>query len=184
MTLDTHMYIHDEVDVHQFFHHFRKLLGATGAHPYRDEDCEVYGHWTIGNELGIGLPALVTVHYSPGEALRPDGDACCDYCGPDDYHYHKPAHWAYVSMDTTYGYRDEQGRGCGDLHASYVAQLGQWLDERGIAWSWENEYDGSIHGGADRYERLTDLMQSGHRATRWFESWVLPAIAAELEQRP
>ena len=186
MTLDTRMYLQDEVDVHAFFHHFRELLGATDAHPYRDEDSEVYGHWVIGNQLGIGLPALVSVHYSPGAALRLDGDACSDYCSeyrdddgkPIAYHLHWPAHWAYVSMDTAYGYRDEHGRGCGDLHASYVAQLGQWLDERGVRWSWENEYDGSIHGGEDRYERLTDLMQSGHRATRWFESWVLPAIAS------
>lgn len=54
----------------------------------------------------------------------------------------------------------------------------QWLDERGIAWSWENEFSGEIHGGEDRYERLTDLMQGGHRAESWFGAWVLPAIEA------
>jgi hypothetical protein len=183
MTLDTCMYVHDEVDVHQLFHHFRTLLGAVPQHPYKDREYDwgTEGGWSIGNDIGIGLPALVRIYYRPGEPLRADGEACSDSCDPeDDYHWHKPAMWCEVSMDTAYGYHDELGRGCGDLHAAYVAQLGQWLDERSVSWSWENEFTGDIHAGPDRYERLRDLISSAADASAWFQTTVAPAIAAGL----
>lgn len=182
MTLDTRMYVHDEVDIHQFFHYFRSLLGAGPQHPYKDRESTwgEPGEWSIGNDLGIGLPALVSIDYRPGAALRPDGDTCSASCdAEDDYHNHPPAHWAAVSMDTAYGYRDAQGRNCGQLHASYVAQLGQWLDERGVGWSWRNEYNGDVHAGEDRYERLMDLIGDAAKGCSWFESTVRPAITGE-----
>lgn len=182
MTLDTRMYVHDEVDPHQLFHYFRGLLGAGPQHPFNDREVSaIYepGEWHVGNQLGIGLPALVYVAYRKDGALRPDGDACSTSCDPeDDYHHHEPAHWCKVSMDTAYGYRDEQGRHCGQLHACYVTELGRWLDERGVSWSWENEYNGEIHGGADRYERLMDLIGDAAQGCAWFESTVRPAIEA------
>jgi hypothetical protein len=61
------------------------------------------------------------------------------------------------------------------LHASLVAQLGGWLDERGVRWAWENEFTGEIHIG-DRYERLFDLLKGADNATRWFEEIVKPAV--------
>jgi hypothetical protein len=90
---------------------------------------------------------------------------------------HDPAHWLAVSFDTAYGYSDERGYGCGDLHAEYVAKLGQWLDGKGIRWAWENEFTGEIHTG---YERLIELSSGGFEASAWFRTTVLPAIAAEL----
>lgn len=183
MTLDTRIFVHDQVEPHTVFHYCRELLGATDDHPYEDRPStwgREPGEWSIGNHAGIGLPALLDVRYRPNEPLRPDADACCDYCDPgDDYHSHRPAMWCEVSFDTTYGYTDPQGRGCGDLHACYVAQFGQWLDERGIAWSWENEFTGEVHGGADRYARLVDLMSGGADATAWFKGTVLPALRSE-----
>jgi hypothetical protein len=50
-----------------------------------------------------------------------------------------------------------QHGGCGELHARLVSQLGRWLDSKSIAWSWQNEFNGNIHGGPDRYERLAEL---------------------------
>ena len=185
MTLNTSVFVHDEVDTSAVFHVCRELLGATDAHPFSDEPCAYReGQWTMANACGIGLPAWLMIFHRPGEALRPNPDACDDNCwipdeGDDDEpeHFHRPAMWCEVTFDTAYSY-NEKGHGCGDLHASLVAALGRWLDGRGIAWSWENEFDGKVHSGIDRYERLADLGQMGHRAAGWFGAVVLPAIEA------
>lgn len=147
MTLDTRIYVHDKVDVFDAFHHFRSLLGATDAHPWRsDAGC-------VSNHCGVGLPAWLMIYHAGNDTpLRVDGDACDEYCDresddPDD-HYHKPAMWCEISFDTAYGYRDESGRGCGDLHACYIAEMGKWLDDRGVPWSWKNEYDAALADGA------------------------------------
>lgn len=186
MTLDTRMYVHDEVPVRELFTEFRRLLGATNVHPIEDRDVgDIYGAgiWHLGHPPGIGLSALVSIEYRPSQPLRPDERACHDWCEPGDgYHHHDPASWCSVSMDTAYGYKDEHGRGCGDLHASYVAQLGRWLDARGVGWSWRNEFTGEVHGGDDRYDRLRDLVSNGAEAQDWFRTTVAPAIALSLAQ--
>lgn len=189
MTLNTNVFINGEIDPHEVFHYCRGLLGANDSHPFTDkqDDWEGAGSWTIGNGCGIGLPAWLMLHYRVGAPLRTDGDACTDSCdkeaGEDAYHHHPPAHWLLLWFDTAYSYKGEDGRGCGDLHASLVAQLGRWLDERGVAWSWQNEFNGEIHGGPDRYERLGDICSSGAEASAWFESTVKPAIEAEIASR-
>jgi len=58
-----------------------------------------------------------------------------------------------VSFDTAYGYSGPEG-GCGDLHARLVRGLGEWLDGKGVRWSWLNEWTSEVHEG---YERLTEL---------------------------
>lgn len=191
MTLATNMYVHDEVDVHALFHELRRLLGATDEHPFTDEPSKLGpdrdgGGWTIGNRCGIGLPAWSMIHYRPGEPLRKTADECTDYCWTDpdgeDEHHHPPAMWCQVWMDTAYSYNGPEG-GCGALHARLVFELGQWLDERGVTWSWVHEYDGSVHGGDDRYADLRLLVEGGQRAMRWFKGVVepaIPAIAAEV----
>jgi hypothetical protein len=183
MTLDTRVYVHDEVDVHELFAECRRLLGADESHRSFDGPSRWSSHrdsWTVGNGLGQGLPALLAIDYRPGAPLRPDGDACSAYCDPeDDRHYHQSAMWCEVSFDTAYGYADSRG-GCGALHARLVFDLGQWLDERGVAWSWRNEFDGEVHGGDERYVRLRDLADDGQEAMRWFKGVVEPAIAAHL----
>jgi hypothetical protein len=67
--------------------------------------------------------------------------------------YHRQGEPVEVSIDTGYGYRGPDG-GCRDLHARVVAELGQWLDSKGIAWSWQNEFTGETHPG---YEGLADF---------------------------
>lgn len=179
MTLSTHVYLLTEADPRDVFFECRRLLGATDAHPWVDdrEGTRGAGAAILRNQAGVGLPALLSMHYRPGAMLRPsheehDPDICDDDC---DGSWHDPAHWIDVDFDTAYSYMDEQGRGCGVLHASLVAQLGQWLDERGIRWAWRNEFTGEIHIG-DRYERLFDLFKDGDNAKRWFEEIVKPAI--------
>lgn len=185
MTLNTEVVATTPCDPHEVFHKCRELLGATDAHPFKDEprDERWYwddpGRWRIGNEMGIGLPALMWVVYRPGleprltpqESEAHDGD-----CEPDcDGSSHAPASWVEIHFDTAYGYRDEQGRGCGDLHAQLLFDLGQWFDEREIGWGWQNEFTGDWHY-EDRYRALKELCTGGGQAMAWFTETVMPII--------
>ncbi|MET8766379.1 hypothetical protein [Streptomyces sp. NPDC004658] len=202
MTLDTRIYVLDKVDPHETFRFCRELLGATDRHIWYDRQDKTWrkgesfvepgNPWTVGNELGQGLPALLDVSYRPDAPLRTpeqaaehDEDICNlpgvswydPEAGPcDGTHSWTRACWLTVSFDTAYGYRDERGYGCGDLHAEYVAKLGQWFDAKGVRWEWMNEFTGEIHTG---YERLIDLQSGGFEASAWFRTTVLPIIAAE-----
>jgi hypothetical protein len=151
--------------------------------------------WTIANEPMQNLPAWLFVHYRPGAALRTpeqatehDDDICtvqgCDWwidgesveCTGDG---HRPACWLNVDFDTAYGY-DHNGMGAGDLHALLVAELGKWLDARGVRWSWKNEYTGEVH---DSPEKLIELVSGGFEASAWFRTSVLPVIVASAGRR-
>jgi hypothetical protein len=196
VTLDSRIYVHDEIQAADVFRTMQANLAKYDDRP--DAPAQTWtvdqdgypkngnnNPWTIANDCGQGLPAWLMVHYRPGAALRPDAEACSQHCDtdpedPEPYHSHGPAHWLVVSIDTSYGYRDAAGRGCGDLHALLIAELGQWLDARGVAWSWENEFTSEIHGGEDRYRRLVDLASSGFEASAWFRTTVLPAISGVI----
>jgi len=185
VTLDTKILILDRMPHRDVFVKCNQLLGATEATKSHDEQLGSWrkdgpppgAPWRIGNEIAQGLPALLDIYYRPDGPLRASDGDCHWFCDPDcDEDDDTRACWLEVSFDTAYGYRDEQGRGCGDLHASLVAQLGLWLDERGVRWLWRNEFTGEIHSG---YDRLTDLCTDGAQATAWFRTSVLPAIERE-----
>ncbi|TQF04784.1 hypothetical protein E6W39_24350 [Kitasatospora acidiphila] len=191
MTLDTRIFVLDQIDPQEVFQHCRELLGCTDSHRWTDETWSANsGHWTLSNTPGQGLPAWLMLFYRPGTPLRtseqaaehdegicnlPDCSWYDEEAGACDGSDHLPACWLTVSFDTAYGYSDERGYGCGDLHAELVARLGQWLDARGIRWSWQNEFTGEIHAS---YERLLDLASGGFEASAWFRTTVLPAIEA------
>lgn len=188
MTLSTHVYLLSEANVHEVFHHCRKLLGCQPHHAFTDaqerewENGESFpkpgGYWTLGNVPGQGLPAWLLVHYRLDAPLRSPEQAMHYYwCERDcdETHESLTACWLDIDFDTAYSYQDDEG-GCGDLHARLVAQLGTWLDAKGIRWSWKNEFTGDIHGGPDKYERLVDLCTGGSRAWEWMVGTVLPAI--------
>lgn len=189
MTLDTRIYVLDEIDPHEVFHFCRSLIGATGQHTYTDKQ------GTISNNPGQGLPAWLMLYYQPGAPLHTPEQAAehdpsiCNLPGRDWYDpedgpcdgtYHSRACWLDVSFDTAYGYSDDRGYGCGDLHAEYVSRLGQWLDERGVRWEWMNEFTGEIHQG---YARLVELASGGFEASAWFRTSVLPVIEAEIRKK-
>ena len=196
MTLSTNLYVLGPVDVRALFHFAQGLLTKYDDRPtpqqpadqvWKDEERHAVwkdpGARTIRNEIGQGLPAILDIDYRPGAMLRTAEQAaahdedCDDDCSGK---YHSRACWADLDLDTTYGYRDARGWGCGDLHAVLVGEIGNWLDERGIPWEWQNEFTSEVHGGDDRYERLIDLASSGFEASAWFRTSVLPAIAAEI----
>ena len=179
MTLSTNVYLLSEANVHEVFHRCRRLLGCQPHHAFTDSQEREYqngesfakpgGYWTLENEPGQGLPAWLLVHYRPeGVPLRtPEAAAQHDEdCEPGcDGAYHQTACWIDIDFDTSYGYHDEHG-GCGELHARLVAQLGAWLDARGIRWSWKNEFTGDTHGGSDKYGRLAELCNCGAESVR------------------
>jgi hypothetical protein len=196
MTLDTRIFI----DPQEVFHFCRDLLNAGPQHTFSNEQDRTWRRgesfvkptnpWTISNAPGQGLPAWLMLHYRPGAPLRtpdeaaehdedcnlPENSGYVEEWGPCDGKYHQRACWLTVSFDTAYGYRDDRGYGCGDLHAEYVAKLGQWLDAKSVRWEWENEFTGEIHTG---YSRLIDLASGGFEASAWFRTSVLPVIEAE-----
>lgn len=196
MTLSTNIYVLDPVDVLELFRFAQGLLAKyddrsgwsdSGRQEWTDQDrCSIWGEpgtRTIANRIGQGLPAILEIAYRPEAPLRTAEQAaacsadCDDPCDGDHY---RRACWADIDLDTAYGYRDIRSWGCGDLHAVLVAEIGNWLDERGVRWEWRNEFTGETHGGEDRYERLIDLASSGFEASAWMRTSVLPAISANL----
>lgn len=205
MTLDTRIYILDKVDPTETFTFCRGLVGATDRHEWgatQDKTwkrgrsfVESANPWTMQNIPGQGLPAWLMMYYRPNAPLRTpeqaaEHDSDCNVPGNDHYDAGEPlcsgdhawsrACWLTISLDTAYGYSDERGYGCGDLHAEYVARLGQWLDAQGVRWEWMNEFTGEIHSG---YDQLADLGRGGADASAWFRSTVAPAIAADIASR-
>ena len=188
MTLDTRIYLHDRADYREVFVKCNQLIGAHEGIRFTDEPVSDWkdgkrlrgpedGEWTIWNAPGQGLCALLDLSYRKDAPLRAPGDHY-RYCEPDECDGGcAPACWLEVSFDTAYGYRGDNGEGCGDLHARLVAELGRWLDGKGVRWSWQNEFTGEIHSG---YEGLTELGAGGLAALEWFAAEALPAIAAHV----
>lgn len=187
MTLDTRIFIQGEISYRDVFVKCNQLIGAHEGIKFTDEPVPHWengerkrgpedGEWFIWNEPGQGLCALLDIHYRKDAALYASGDHY-RYCEPEDDNCEGgcvPPCWLEVSFDTSYGYSGPDG-GCGDLHARLVAELGRWLDGKGVRWSWKNEFTGEIHGG---YEGLEELGAGGLRALEWFAFEVAPAITA------
>lgn len=189
MTLSTNVYVLDECEPTEVFRFCQELLekydeqrrgpgrqkwSAEQDKTWRDgrSFVEPENAWSISNQIGQGLPAILDISYRPGAPLRtPQQAAECDDCEPDcDKDHYYRACWLDIDFDTAYGYSGPDGMGCGDLHARLVAQLGQWLDAKGVRWEWRNEFTGDVHGGDDRYERLIELCSGGFEATSWFRT--------------
>lgn len=182
MTLDTHAYVLDRVDHGEVFRAARALVGATEATRFTDEASYRDGVRTLMNAPGQGLCAWLDVEYRPGAPLWTEEDArrhdedCEDDCRRERHGLVTPC-WLAVSFDTAYGYRGENGEGCGGLHARLLLELGGWLDRRGLRWSWMNEFTGEVWGpGPERYRHLGDLVSGGRDAEAWFTERVLPVL--------
>lgn len=183
MTLDTRVYVQGRIDHKLLFVKCNQLIGAHEGVRFRDRQDEwpkngADNPWTIGNEPEQGLCAWMMVEYRPGRPLIAEGEHW-QYCDPETDECPAPCGhpcWLEVSFDTAYSYSGPDG-GCGDLHARIVAELGAWLDERGIPWSWRNEFTGEVH---ERYDGLTELGGGGAEASAWFRDIVAPAIESGL----
>ena len=183
MTLSTKIYIHQPIDIRPLFDWInRELLHVPEGNIEEDEelretssvaDWYVPGHRRLSNLLGQGYNALLWIDYRRDAELLHDGkcDEDCAEIECENGRQH-PSHYVWVRFDTGYSYQDEHG-GVANLHARYVAQVGRWLDERGIAWSWCNEFTGEVHQGT---EGLVGLCTQGAEAQKWFRELVLPTI--------
>lgn len=137
----------------------------------------------ICNQLGQGFPAWVITYHGDGQEVSKQ--ACDEWCVKDYAEEegecpgdHDPAYWVKVSMDTTYGYRGENGEDCSRLHARVMIELGNWLAERGVGLIWQNEYAGTYHEWNDA-EAIQRFLGGGEEAGNWFFNIVSPVLRAE-----
>lgn len=152
MTLDTRIYVHGRVDYRQVFDAVNQLLGATEMTRFDVRPD------SVGNLPGQGLPAWLIVYCDPSgmSPHRPAGQHGV-YCAGEEDGCMEPCAvpcWLEVSVDTAYGYWGPEG-GCGGLHAWIITELGEWLDSRGLKWSWRNEFTGDVYQGTEGLATLT-----------------------------
>jgi hypothetical protein len=202
MTLNTSVAIHGAYNVQEIYAHCRMLLNTpedvepwTGPDEGQERSYRHGQRW-IGNPGGIGLPAWLQIYYGVDGPMT---HRCDKWCSTElggewgttqdqiDEHDRDVATdptangWAgiEVTFDTTYSYRGENDEGCSALHARLVAQLGAWLDSRGLEWKWQNEYTGEWF---DRYDQLAEFAgyHESSGADDWFRNVAQPAIAMHI----
>lgn len=189
MTLDTRMRIHESCDPMELFNFCRDLMGPSegGVQPRDSIFTEAPGE--LRNRLGQGFPAILEVLYgmfdgplSPAEWERCTciDDDCDPELGEKCYSCKKPQAFLEISWDTGYGYKNELGMGCGGLHAVFIMLVAKWCDERGLTYSWYNEFQGEWYPGTENLQSLT----SGEvDAVAWFNNVAMPAIEADAVAR-
>jgi hypothetical protein len=193
VTLNTAIYLHGQADVPEFFEFCqRALLAFDGQARKLDQviwsDTEGYCDKTTrrrANQLGQGLPAILDLTYRTDAPLltveqSTEHDDWCNEDGDCDGSGHTPSHWAEVSLDTAYSYKDpHRGWRCGDLHAALIRLFGSYLDEHGVQFSWQNETTGEVHDG---YNNLDELGPDAAAGAGWFDDVALPFLGRlELE---
>jgi len=176
VTLNTELRIREAVDIQAVFDRVLADLIAVS-------DPTVTHHWKrtenrIGTDLGQGLSALMWVTCGPdgGELERNDHPEYADK--DDDGLDHSPAAHVAVNWDTSYAYQDQFG-GCGVLHARLIVELGRWLDQQGLTWSWQYEFTGDWYIG---YAGLDTLLESADAGVKWFKS-IMPALLADAARK-
>lgn len=152
------------IDPTDAFSRITDLIGATpeqtalatknGPDPESEYEWERNRQHSIDMPLGLGLPALVNVEYSPtGEALTPNecetNDAEEAY--NDEEKMFVPQSYLLIHFDTGYLYETPNGAGCGDLHAWIIREMGAWLTEKGASWDWYDESGRGWSAGRERY---------------------------------
>ena len=181
MTLSTDIYIYGDITQREVYDKVNDLLGIPAARIVVDEPTDPTWSWAggnhrLGNRIGQGFPAIVDTFANADGSPVAVGHA--DDCETDcDYHAHTvPPYAVHVDLDTAYGYRDERGWGCAQLHGWVIAALIDWLAERDCTLLWVDEYAGTVHEGS---EHLEAFLGSGTEAAEWFTTKALPAIFAE-----
>ena len=191
MTLDTRIFILDEVDPHEVFNFCNDLLGAKNPRFKEgpsdwDADKEVIH---LDNEPGQGYPAwLMSKYRAEGKPLY-EKDITLRDTDPDYYddpavesdgsRVYKPACFMEISFDTAYGYQDEYG-GCSTLHARYIVDLHAFLLAKGVRIKWKDEFSGDIHDGIHGIE---EFLGGGDKAMTWFKE-VLTVLPEILNKTP
>jgi hypothetical protein len=154
MTLNTRVAIGAPTNVHEVFAYCRTLLGASDSIPIEKGWDYAKVNRTLRHPIGVGLDALLWLTYGA------DGPIIGRHDEDEDG---LPQGWAAVevSFDTAYGYRGENGEGCGKLHARLVRQLGEWLDRKDLPWKWHDEFYGDWHDSYDMLDQLGKARAEG-----------------------
>jgi hypothetical protein len=154
------------------------------------------------HQPGLGLEAWLIMYYSPDGLLTHDCDKFCArrvgwaewdlpqeryWVSAEDVAEHdadvvanpRECGWADVeiSIDTTYSFMNDRGESCSQRHARFIHELGEWLDERGCEWAWQNEYQCQWYIGRDGLEYFGNFHTGTGGPAEWFATKVLPAIA-------
>lgn len=193
MTLTTYLYVMDPIDPVEVFAKAVDLLGPRPdgqpiviiTNPLPTElVLDKYGweeRWAPGSlsiETGQRLPAWLELQHGANAPLRTEPEMGVD--GEDMDRLTHPASWLDLMWDTTYSYRDNEGRDCTTLHAHYLREMGAWLDSRQIAWGWRDEYSGEVHAGV---EGLTRFMHHGDQAQGTFDA-LISKLTTLMNEKP
>lgn len=187
MTLNTSVYILDPIDVEELFAWGNDNLikpsstprvtrYSIGDLPYSFDSTPIT-HAHVGNDLGQGFDAIFDIDHWEG-ALH---DAAEEEEDEDmkKYFSNRPKHYAEVSFDTSYGFKESSAHpgisGCDNLHALYVGLLHQHLSEKGVRMAWKNEYSGEIFEGING---IDTLLKDGDDTQEWFHNIAKPTIEA------
>lgn len=179
MTLHTRIAVTTPgIDPHAAFEQLTTLIGATPKQtaeatdespnpdsPYPWERDRPHSRTM---PLGLGLPALVWVDYSPdGKPLAMGGSntTSVDEALQDEDKTYSPRAHLMIHADTAYAYAAPNGAGCGDLHAWIVREMGAWLTQQGASWDW---YDESGWGWREEWKtRIEELASEPNFSREW-----------------
>lgn len=100
----------------------------------------------FASTVGQGLAAIVEVTYAEDGPLVWPSD---EYAEEGETWEGEPlrTHLVSVDFDTSYGYKDANGAGCGDLHAFLLREVARYLDDQAtpVKWMWHHEERGTWH---------------------------------------
>jgi hypothetical protein len=110
--------------------------------------------------IPVGANIKLMICYRPdGKPLSDEGDfllrqAACNNpdCKPSQ---HFPAHHTLLAFATDIGHQTDGIQNCGELHASIIYRLGEWLDNHGIRWSWASVLNDDTHSGYDNLNKMS-----------------------------
>lgn len=176
MTLSTYLYVHGKIDLAKLHEKAQSLV--TPGRPLASVSFTVepadHAYWpgSIVNSPGQGFDAWLMVHGPGGPENGGEEDE-------DGWTDKTPVYDAKVNWDTAYGYTSSEGCGCAVLHAKYIVDLGTWLLERGLDFSWKNEFTGEVHS---RFDGLEQFIEGGDAARAWFNDVARPAIMAHAKK--
>jgi len=128
MPVTSLVYVHDAIDYASVFGRCVELAGGSQGTRNRDDGCMVT---TVDDDLLAWTWVEYSVDGSP-PPLRTVQE------------HHAPPCWLEAAFDTSEEHDDALA-----LHKRLVTGLGQWLDARGIRWSWRRDGDSVVHGRHD-----------------------------------